>query len=203
MKNNKSIEESQKIDISVDNGAENEEEFKLEKILAETRYITEQDAMRKAAEKYRARPEMDEIFSNTDKQVRLTNNNPLDLDKKPDPNQIKDEKTATTMQAQIMMDAPEPDEDEVVNLTPEIPEGAKVADDVIEDSPELSEVDPEIGSMFSTGDDSLEILKKPAGGSLLRGRQGRIRAVSALQKSVYLRGYKVREGENRGSQRSG
>ena len=169
MKNNKSIEESQKIDISVDNGAENEEEFKLEKILAETRYITEQDAMRKAAEKYRAKPEMDEIFSNTDKQVRLTNNNPLDLDKEPDPNQIKDEKTATTMQAQIMMDAPEPDEDEVVNLTPEIPEGAKVADDVIEDSPELSEVDPEIGSMFSTGDDSLEILKKPAGKSSYAG----------------------------------
>lgn len=163
MKNKKPIEESQKIDISAETVPEQDgEEFKLDRILAETRYISERDAMRKAAEKYGARPEMDEIFSNADKKVRLTNTNPLDPEEadKPDPNSIQGEKTATTMQAQIMMDSFSDDSKEVVNLTPEIPEGAMVADDVIEDSPELSEVDPEIGSMFSTGDDSLEILKK-------------------------------------------
>lgn len=163
MKNKKPIEESQKIDISAETVPEQDgEEFKLDRILAETRYISERDAMRKAAEKYGARPEMDEIFSNADKKVRLTNTNPLDPEEadKPDPNSIQGEKTATTMQAEIMMDSFSDDSKEVVNLTPEIPEGAMVADDVIEDSPELSEVDPEIGSMFSTGDDSLEILKK-------------------------------------------
>ena len=63
----KNIEESQKIDISSQISAEdeNDKNFRLEQILAETRYISEQDAMRKAAEKYGARPHMDEIFSNT------------------------------------------------------------------------------------------------------------------------------------------
>ncbi|MBR2108610.1 MAG: hypothetical protein IJ932_01495 [Ruminococcus sp.] len=161
----KNIEESQKIDISSQISAEdeNDKNFRLEQILAETRYISEQDAMRKAAEKYGARPHMDEIFSNTSKKVRLTNSNPLDLDKeeeeKKDSNAIQGEKNATTMQAQIMMETFENDNN-VVNLTPEIPEGTKVAEDVIEDSPELSEVDPEIGSMFGAGDNSFDILRK-------------------------------------------
>ena len=162
----KKIDDSQKIDISTEAVSDERKDFKLEQILAETRYITERDAMKKAAEKYGARPEMDEIFSNADKKVRLTNRNPLDLDdddkvqksESSVDNEIKGEKNATTMQAEIMMDAPD-EEDKVINLTPEIPEGTSVAEDVIEDSPELSEVDPEIGSMFSTGDDSLDILK--------------------------------------------
>ncbi len=161
MKNKKQIEDSGKIDISTEESAENQKDFKLEQILAETRYISERDAMRKAAEKYGARPRMDEIFSNTSKEVRLTNKNPLEIDDEtqPDDNSIRGEKNATTMQAEIMMDTPEEEEERVINLTPEIPEGTTVAEDVIEDSPVLSEVDPEIGSMFSTGDDSLEILK--------------------------------------------
>ena len=161
MKNNSEIENSAKIDITAgaDVPEENAEEFKIEKIIAETKYISERDAMRKAAEKYGSRPQMDEIFSNADKQVRLKNKNPLELDdEKEDPNAIQGEKTATTMQAQIIMDSFEA-ENNVINLTPEIPEGAQVAEDVIEDSPELSEVNPETGSMFSTGDDSLDVLK--------------------------------------------
>ncbi|MBQ7504857.1 MAG: hypothetical protein IJT79_06030 [Ruminococcus sp.] len=160
----KNIEESQKIDISAQVSADEESEknFRLEQILAETRFISEQDAMRKAAEKYGARPHMDEIFSNADKKVRLTNSNPLDLDKeeeeKKEANAIQGEKNATTMQAEIMMETFENDNN-VVNLTPEIPEGTKVAEDVIEDSPELSEVDPEIGSMFGAGDNSFDILR--------------------------------------------
>ncbi|MBR1731213.1 MAG: hypothetical protein IJ725_02125, partial [Ruminococcus sp.] len=163
MKNKKSIEESQKIDISAQasTNEEDEKRFRLEQILAETRFISEQDAMRKAAEKYGARPQMDEIFSTTDKKVRLTNSNPLELDdeEKKDTNAIQGEKNATTMQAEIMMENFDNDNN-VINLTPEIPEGAKVAEDVIEDSPELSEVDPEIGSMFSAGDDSFDILRQ-------------------------------------------
>lgn len=160
------MEESQKIDISKpDTSSEEEsgESYEIEEILAETRFISEQAAMRKAAEKYGARPQMDEIFSTTDKRVRLTNSNPLDLDdeeEKDDANGIHGEKNATTMQAEIMMETPENEEDGVVNLTPEIPEGAQVAEDVIEDSPELSEVDPEIGSMFGAGDEDFDILRE-------------------------------------------
>ena len=163
--------DSQKINISAEAPAENEKEFRLEQILAETRYISERDAMRKAAEKYGARPEMDEIFSTADKKIRLTNNNPLDIDKAPsedDENTIQGEKNVTTMQAQLMMDSE--DEDKIINLTPEIPEGAQVAEDVIEDSPVFSEVDPEIGTVFGADDDSLEILRdKPSDKNRVEG----------------------------------
>lgn len=167
MRNKKQKDDSQKINISKENPQEQRDDLKIEQILEETHYITEQDAMKKAAEKYGARPNMDEIFSNTDKKVRLTNSNPLDMpdehDRKKD-NAIEGDETATTMQAQIMMNSPaEEDPGKVVNLTPEIPKDAKIAEDIIEESPEFSEVDPETGSMFSTGDNSLDILKdKPA-----------------------------------------
>ena len=147
-------------------GAEkgSEKEFRLEQILAETRYISERDAMRKAAEKYSPRPEMDEIFSTADKKIRLTNSNPLELDKEEkDDNAIKGEKNAATMQAQMLMDSD--DEESVVNLTPEIPEGAEIAEDVIEESPVFSEVDPEIGTMFNAEDGSLEILREKRSGA--------------------------------------
>lgn len=161
MKNKKQKDDSQKINISAENPAEQSEDFNLEQILAETRYISERDAMRKAAEKYGARPEMDEIFSTTDKKVRLTNSNPLELDKekKAEENSAHDEKTAATVEAQMMME--NDDDNKIINLTPMLREGTQIAEDVIEDSPELSEVDPEIGTMFSTDDDeSLEVLRK-------------------------------------------
>ena len=162
MKNKKNIEESQKIDISAQTvpDEDNEKNFRLEHILAETRFILEQDAMRKAAEKYGARPRMDEIFSTTEKKVRLTNSNPLELDNEEEKrkNAIQGEKNATTMQAEIMMESFE-NENNVINLTPEISDDAKVAEDVIEDSPELAEVDPELGSMFGAGDNSFDVLR--------------------------------------------
>ncbi len=171
MKNKKQKTEQNKkpdekeINISSEESTEDEKEFRLERILAETRYISERDAMRKAAEKYSPRPEMDEIFSTADKKIRLTNNNPLEMDKITDEqkqdNSIKGEKNAATMQAQMLMDSD--DEESIVNLTPEIPEGAEIAEDVIEDSPVFSEVDPEIGAMFASSDGSLDILRdKPA-----------------------------------------
>ncbi len=150
-------QDSQKINISKDTVPENEESFKLEQILAETRYITERDAMRKAAEKYGARPEMDEIFSTTDKKVRLTNSNPLELDDNKPEEKPEDEVNEATVQAQMMMDSD--DDNKVINLTPMLREGTTIADDVIEDSPEFSEVDPEIGTMFSS-DDDFEVLRE-------------------------------------------
>lgn len=160
MKNKKTNEDSQKINISNENVSDEREEFKLEQILAETRYISERDAMRKAAEKYGARPEMDEIFSTTDKKVRLTNSNPLELDEEEKKTEEvrDDETTVATVEAQMMMD--NDDDNKIINLTPMLREGTTIADDVIEDSPEFSEVDPEIGTMFSTDDDeSLEVLR--------------------------------------------
>ena len=158
------MENSSKINISQE-PIESSTDFRIERILAEARYITEQDAMKKAAEKYGARPDMDEIFSNTDKQVRLTNNNPLEIDLKKENDEVESktivgDKTATTMQAEILFNAPNEEPQQVVRLTPEIPEGAQVAEDVIEDSEEFSEVNPESDSVIFQ-DELLEKAQEP------------------------------------------
>lgn len=79
-------------------------ELEIESILEETHYLADQEKMEKTAQKYRAKPKMDEIFSNTNKKPRLKNASPLDVDKVDTTNTIVGEKTATTMQATLMMD---------------------------------------------------------------------------------------------------
>lgn len=77
-------------------------ELEIESILEETHYLADQEKMEQTAQKYRAKPKMDEIFSNTDKKPRLKNKNPLD--EVDIVNTIVGEKTAATMQASLMMD---------------------------------------------------------------------------------------------------
>lgn len=152
MKNNKKAFETSKSNGQVI------DDLKIDKILEETHYITEQDAMRKAAEKYGARPQMDEIFSTAEKKVRLVNADPLNEEENNKKIEIVGDKTATTIQAQLIMDTPVEEEAPVVNLTPEIPEGAEIAEDVISDSPEFSEVNPEAGIVFATENNLLDQL---------------------------------------------
>ena len=89
-------------------------ELEIEDILEETRYLTDQEKMEETAQKYRAKPKMDDIFSNASKKPRLKNENPLNLDETSntddtptDKNTILGEKTAATMQASLMMDGSE------------------------------------------------------------------------------------------------
>ena len=86
-------------------------ELEIESILEETHYLADQEKMEKTAQKYRVKPKMDEIFSNTDKKRRLKNNSPLDVDDvetaeivADTTNTIVGEKTAATMQASLIMD---------------------------------------------------------------------------------------------------
>ena len=74
-------------------------ELEIQSILDERNRIADQEQMKKNAQKYRAKPKIQEIFSNADKKPRLKNENPLELDsenkKKPDvSNTIVGEKTA-------------------------------------------------------------------------------------------------------------
>lgn len=78
-------------------------ELEIESILEETHYLADQEKMERTAQKYRAKPKMDEIFSNANKKPRLKNENPLDADVDIK-NTIVGEKTAATMQASLMMD---------------------------------------------------------------------------------------------------
>jgi hypothetical protein len=85
-------------------------ELEIESILEETHYLADQEKMEKTAQKYRAKPKMDEIFSNADKKPRLQNDSPLDMDKldaevvADTGNTIVGEKTAATIQASLIMD---------------------------------------------------------------------------------------------------
>ena len=56
-------------------------ELEIESILAETHEMADREKMKRTAQKYRVKPKLSEIFSNADKKPRLTNANPLELDK--------------------------------------------------------------------------------------------------------------------------
>ena len=89
-------------------------ELEIESILEETHYLADQERMEQTAEKYRAKPKVEEIFSNADKKPRLKNANPLDESEPDTSNSIVGDKTAATMQAELIMDG---NDDELV--TPE------------------------------------------------------------------------------------
>ena len=80
-------------------------ELEIQSILDERNLIADQEQMKKTAQRYRAKPKVQEIFSNADKKPRLKNENPLELDEKPDvSNTIVGEKTAATMKTELLMD---------------------------------------------------------------------------------------------------
>lgn len=84
-------------------------ELEIESILEETHYLADQERMEQTAQKYRAKPKIEEIFSNADKKPRLKNTNPLDEPEPDTSNSIVGDKTAATMQAELIMDGNDDD----------------------------------------------------------------------------------------------
>lgn len=84
-------------------------ELEIESILEETHYLADQERMEQTAQKYRAKPKIEEIFSNADKKPRLKNTNPLDESEPDTSNSIVGDKTAATMQAEHIMDGNDDD----------------------------------------------------------------------------------------------
>lgn len=84
-------------------------ELEIESILEETHYLADQERMEQTAQKYRAKPKIEEIFSNADKKPRLKNTNPLDEFEPDTSNSIVGDKTAATMQAELIMDGNDDD----------------------------------------------------------------------------------------------
>ena len=84
-------------------------ELEIESILEETHYLADQERMEQTAQKYRAKPKIEEIFSNADKKPRLKNTNPLDESEPVTSNSIVGDKTAATMQAELIMDGNDDD----------------------------------------------------------------------------------------------
>lgn len=84
-------------------------ELEIESILEETHYLADQERMEQTAQQYRAKPKIEEIFSNADKKPRLKNTNPLDESEPDTSNSIVGDKTAATMQAELIMDGNDDD----------------------------------------------------------------------------------------------
>ncbi len=150
-----------------DNNKNNRElELEIESILEETHYLADQEQMEKNAQKYRVKPKMTEIYSNTDKKPRLVNENPLDIDETLEAdivadngNTIMGDKNAATIRAELMLDG---SEEEI--LTPEEAQAAarKKAEEkkqTVEnaDQPQAEQEDGEFVTLTPEYDDNAEI----------------------------------------------
>lgn len=101
MPNNQTNEDSKLID----------RDREVDEILEESKYLLDQEKMELTAQKYRAKQPVAEIFSNADKKPRLENSNPLDVDKEKavNENEISGDKTATTLQAELVLEGTDDD----------------------------------------------------------------------------------------------
>lgn len=101
MPNNQTNEDSKLID----------RDREVDEILEESKYLLDQEKMELTAQKYRAKQPVAEIFSNADKKPRLENSNPLDVDKEQtvNENEISGDKTATTLQAELVLEGTDDD----------------------------------------------------------------------------------------------
>ena len=101
----------------------------IDSIIEETRYLSEKEKMEHEARKFnkikrnRATASADEIYSNKSKEVRFTNQNPLDIADDEDEEEVKPE-------PEVKEEEKEPQQ--VVTLTPEYEEGTKISDDIVE-----------------------------------------------------------------------
>lgn len=101
----------------------------IDSIIEETRILSEQEKMEKEAAKLSGGPKMEEIYSNKSKEIRLTNQSPLDT---PDDDEdIPIEKEETSPAASEGNKAQE-EADTLVTLAPEYDEGTTISDEVIE-----------------------------------------------------------------------
>ena len=107
-------------------------ELEIQRILDERQQQADREQMKKTAQRYRAKPKVQEIFSTTEKKPRLKNENPLELEKKEKDaqeadvsNAIVGEKTAATMKTELLMDGNQSGED--VKTPEELAEEARLA----------------------------------------------------------------------------
>ncbi len=98
----------------------------IDSIISETRYLSEQEKMEREAKRITGGPKMEEIYSNTSKEVRLTNQSPLDA--VPDEDDVQDEVADSSEET-----PEEPSEpDTLVTLAPEYDEGTTISEEIID-----------------------------------------------------------------------
>lgn len=151
------------------NNSEKEKELEIRSILEERQQIADDEQMKFYADKYRAKPKVEEIFSNADKKPRLKNENPLELEErerkekelaqegpkekpeekeeteaaeKPEP-QVKAEESAEKAAEQNAEKAAEiedePVNNTIVTLTPEYDEDTQFSGEVLDELEQFRE----------------------------------------------------------------
>jgi len=107
----------------------------IDSIIEETRYLSEKEKMEMEALKLnkvkrnRATAGAEEIYSNTSKEVRYTNQNPLDIEDDEDEAETQ-EKPEEEVSEEAIEEEKEPEVS--VTLTPEYEEGTKISEDIVE-----------------------------------------------------------------------
>lgn len=98
----------------------------IDSIISETRYLSEQEKMEKEAKRITGGPKMEEIYSNTSKEVRLTNQSPLDA--------VPDEEDTEADSTETASEKSEEDKepDTLVTLAPEYDEGTTISEEIID-----------------------------------------------------------------------
>lgn len=108
----------------------------IDSIIEEARFLSEQEKMAKEAAKLSGGPKMEEIYSNTSKEVRLTNQSPLDVEPDDSPEEAEDstEEAADTAEVEeSSSEESEPEADTVVTLSPEYDEDTTISEDIIDE----------------------------------------------------------------------
>lgn len=107
----------------IEHHTRDQKEVAIDSILEETRFLSDQEKMAKEAQKIAGEPKMEEIFSNKSKEVRLTNQSPLDAGDETDIEKIAEASEQTA----------EPEIEAQVTLSPTYDENTTVSEDIIED----------------------------------------------------------------------
>lgn len=105
----------------------------IDSIIEETRFLSEQEKMAKEAARLSGGPKMEEIYSNTSKEVRLTNQSPLDVETDDAPAQTEDADPEDSATEDKPAEDKEPEADTVVTLSPEYDEGTTISDEIIDE----------------------------------------------------------------------
>lgn len=108
----------------------------IDSIIEETRFLSEQEKMEREAARLSGGPRMEEIYSNKSKEVRLTNQSPLDVETDEDP-EVATSESAEEAEGEGTEETPdsdaEPEADTVVTLSPEYDEGTTISDEIIDE----------------------------------------------------------------------
>lgn len=105
----------------------------IDSIIEEARFLSEQEKMAEEAARLSGGPKMEEIYSNKSKEVRLTNQSPLDVESEDAPVISEEETVPEAETSEEEGTQAEEEVDTVVTLSPEYDEDTTISEDIIDE----------------------------------------------------------------------